>query len=289
MKDYGSRAVRPRLKHTDPVRVALYFNPSILSSFDEQSQKLSVVGTMYMEWVDEYLMWDPDKYGGVTLISLRTEDIWMPDIAVAERLDVGTAVVNLFQPYLIVNNTGFVIFFQQTDLTIYCRLDMRKFPFDTQICEMRLLSYSYDSNQVILSFANTSASNENTFRKNGVWNLKDVAVEEVETLYTCCPFPYVEVHYQIILARIGSFYIFSIWIPCGLLSILELTVFLMHPNSGEKVTLSVNNVLAFILFQQIVVESMPRSGDDSPIIGEINYMHGLVKIKLISNKKHCFD
>lgn len=97
--------------------------------------------------------------------------------------------------------------------------------------------------------------------------LETFHVREVEITYKCCPTPYVEIHYELVLARIGNFYVFSIWVPCGLLSILELTVFLMHPNSGEKVSLSVTNVLAFILFQQIVIESMPRSGDDSPIIG----------------------
>lgn len=36
-------------------------------------------------WVDDMLKWDPDDYGGVERISLRTDDIWMPDITAYER------------------------------------------------------------------------------------------------------------------------------------------------------------------------------------------------------------
>lgn len=133
--------------------------------------------------------------------------------------------------------------------------------------------------KLILSYENSSGSNDIDFRLNGVWNLKDVFVKEVDRIYACCPAPYVEVHYEVVLARIETFYIFSIWIPCALLSVLELTVFLMHPNSGEKVSLSVNNVLAFILFQQIIIESMPSSGDDSPIIGNYDiYINNTIKL-----------
>lgn len=119
-----------------------------------------------------------------------------------------------------------------------------------------------------LSYANTTSSNENGFAPNGVWKLDTFLVQEEEVLYTCCPNPYVEVHYAFFMKRIGNFYIYSMWIPSGLLSSMIIAVFIMHPNSGEKVSLSVSNVLAFVLFQQIVVGSMPRSGDDSPIIGK---------------------
>ncbi|PIK46013.1 putative neuronal acetylcholine receptor subunit alpha-7-like [Apostichopus japonicus] len=149
--------------------------------------------------------------------------------------------------------------------------------FDEQKQQLSIEGTIY---MVYLKYANTSASNDNDFNLNGVWMLETFHVREVEITYKCCPTPYVEIHYELVLARIGNFYVFSIWVPCGLLSILELTVFLMHPNSGEKVSLSVTNVLAFILFQQIVIESMPRSGDDSPII--VAYFSAMIGISCAS-------
>ncbi|XP_071833096.1 neuronal acetylcholine receptor subunit alpha-7-like [Apostichopus japonicus] len=278
--NYGPRSVRPRIRHDNRVEVSFYFKPFILSSFDEQKQQLSIEGTIYMGWVDEFLQWEPEDYDGVDIVSLRNEDLWMPDVTTYERLEIGSAEVNVFQPYVIANSSGHVTFYQQSLITVYCRLNMSKFPFDVQVCLIKFASYSYGSDQVYLKYANTSASNDNDFNLNGVWMLETFHVREVEITYKCCPTPYVEIHYELVLARIGNFYVFSIWVPCGLLSILELTVFLMHPNSGEKVSLSVTNVLAFILFQQIVIESMPRSGDDSPII--VAYFSAMIGISCAS-------
>ena len=31
-------------------------------------------------WTDEYLVWDPDEYDGITSVRLSSEKIWIPDI-----------------------------------------------------------------------------------------------------------------------------------------------------------------------------------------------------------------
>lgn len=68
------------------------------------------------------------------------------------RLDVGNAYVNIFEPYAIVNSSGYVNYYDLSDLTVYCRLHMTLFPFDTQICQIVFSSYSYDSDQVSFFF-----------------------------------------------------------------------------------------------------------------------------------------
>lgn len=42
LANYGSRSVRPRLQHSDPVDVSLYFKPTILSSFVSIYQSLFI-------------------------------------------------------------------------------------------------------------------------------------------------------------------------------------------------------------------------------------------------------
>ncbi|KAJ8045826.1 Neuronal acetylcholine receptor subunit alpha-10 [Holothuria leucospilota] len=217
-------------------------------------------------WVDELLTWDPDDYGGINRISLRANDLWTPDITVYERIGDGSARANIFDPYIIVNSSGYVKYFDLTYLTVYCRVDMILFPFDTQLCGIKFSSYSYDSEQLALVFDKSIYIKEYVFKRNGVWRLVNVDVEEVRYLYVCCPNPFVEVRFTLELQRIGNFYIYSLGLPSALLSLLLLAVFLMHPNSGEKVSLSVNNVLAFVLFQQMVVANLPMSGEDAPIV-----------------------
>ena len=51
---------------------------------------------------------------------------------------------------------------------------------------------------------------------------------------------------------------------------MSLLVFYLPPDCGEKLTLSITNLLALVVFQQIIAENMPPSGDDSPIIGKLS-------------------
>ena len=48
-------------------------------------------------------------------------------------------------------------------------------------------------------------------------------------------------------------------------------VFFLPPECGEKLTLSITNLLAMVVFQQLIAETMPPTGDDSPIIGKFGF------------------
>ena len=88
------------------------------------------------------------------------------------------------------------------------------------------------------------------------------------TTYPCCPEPYPNIHYRLIFKRHPKFYIHYMVLPCVFLSTLSLLVFYLPPDCGEKLTLSITNLLALVVFQQIIAENMPPSSDDSPIIGK---------------------
>ena len=36
-------------------------------------------------WEDEYLRWDPHEYGGIKVITLPSENVWMPDITLYNK------------------------------------------------------------------------------------------------------------------------------------------------------------------------------------------------------------
>ena len=35
-------------------------------------------------WTDEFLVWDPEEFDGITEISLSSDAIWVPDIIISE-------------------------------------------------------------------------------------------------------------------------------------------------------------------------------------------------------------
>ncbi|XP_072039654.1 acetylcholine receptor subunit alpha-like [Amphiura filiformis] len=62
------------------------------------------------------------------------------------------------------------------------------------------------------------------------------------------------------------FHVLSFILPCALLSILNLLTFILPSASGEKVSLGITNLLAVVLFQQLIGDTLPPSSTAMPII-----------------------
>ncbi len=35
---------------------------------------------IFQKWVDEYMRWNPEDFGGVYSVRMESKDIWQPDI-----------------------------------------------------------------------------------------------------------------------------------------------------------------------------------------------------------------
>ncbi len=145
----------------------------------------------------------------------------------------------------------------------------RKFPFDVQQCNATFLSWIYASDKLNLSYFDDEDSNQYIFSNNGVWHLQKVESTRELVKYPCCEAPFSRVVYTLILQRASMFYVFSMLIPSVLLTTITLLVFCMPPETGEKISLGMTNLLAFILFQQLIAGAMPPQGTDVPIVGKL--------------------
>ena len=94
----------------------------------------------------------------------------------------------------------------------------------------------------------------------------DVRAKRIVSKYVCCPEPYPEIHYRLVFRRYPQFYIYYMILPCLFLSVLSCLVFYLPPDCGEKLTLSITNLLALVVFQQIIAKNVPPSADESSII-----------------------
>lgn len=162
---------------------------------------------------------------------------------------------------------GYVVWYAPVIFRSSCKVKVQNFPFDTQNCIMTFGSWAYDTSQLDLVYLDDDDANQEVFSQNGVWELIAVNVTSELIYFKCCPHPYSLVKYSLTLRRQSSFYVVNIIIPCVLLSVLTLLVFYLPPDSGEKISLGMTNLLALILFQQLIAESMPPRGDEAPVLG----------------------
>ena len=144
-----------------------------------------------------------------------------------------------------------------------CRIDARFFPFDTQHCELRFGSWSYDVSKLDLQISHPDDVRVE-FVENGVWELHELRVHR--ELRECCVVPFSEIEILVLLNRRPMFHVLSVILPSVLLSLMNLMVFMLPTESGEKVSLGITNLLALVLFQQLIGDSLPPTTDFQPII-----------------------
>lgn len=62
-----------------------------------------------------------------------------------------------------------------------------------------------------------------------------------EIYYNCCPEPYIDITFAIIIRRRTLYYFFNLIIPCVLIASMALLGFTLPPDSGEKLSLGKNS------------------------------------------------
>eukprot|EP00057_Strongylocentrotus_purpuratus_P012390 XP_011666864.1 PREDICTED: neuronal acetylcholine receptor subunit alpha-9-like [Strongylocentrotus purpuratus] len=233
-------------------------------SFEQSEQQLKVIVNIEMIWRDEYLTWDPAQHSGVGILFVPVEKIWKYDLTLYSA--VGKQLVEMDHDVVIVRPDGMVTWYSSAMLYSSCLVRVRYFPFDRQYCRLILASWTHDNTSVTLKQKNETVRKE-YFINNGVWDLTNIGKEYQVLKWECCPNPWIEAHYLLLFQRQSRYYVITVIVPSTTLSLVSLLVFFMPPDSEEKVTLASSNLLAMLLFQELVSTSMPPIGNQFPLIG----------------------
>lgn len=100
-----------------------------------------------------------------------------------------------------------------------------------------------------------------------------------EIYYNCCPEPYIDITFVIIIRRRTLYYFFNLIVPCVLIASMAVLGFTLPPDSGEKLSLGVTILLSLTVFLNMVAETMPATSDAVPLLG--NNLVEIFKKKLI--------
>ena len=149
-----------------------------------------------------------------------------------------------------------------------CKVDITYFPFDDQVCHLKLGSWAYDGFQVDVLNRSSNIDLSN-YIDNGEWELIEVRARRRVVVYSCCPEPFPDMTFYLHIRRRTTYYTFNVIIPCVILSILTIAGFFLPAESGEKVTLGLTVLLAFSVFMLLIAESMPATSEFVPLIGKI--------------------
>ncbi|KAM7419220.1 hypothetical protein PAMA_016369 [Pampus argenteus] len=263
MEDY-SNALRPVEDTDNALNVSLQITLSQIKDMDERNQVLTTYLWIRQVWYDAYLKWDKEDYDDLEMINIPSDLVWKPDIVLYNKADEeesGSSNTNVKLRY-----NGEIVWDSPAITKSTCVVDVSYFPFDWQQCNLTFGSWTYNGNQVDISLGMDSGDLSD-FVENVEWECHGMPAVRNVMMYGCCPDPYTEITYTLLLKRRSSFYIFNLLLPCFLISFLAPLGFYLPADSGEKVSLGVTVLLALTVFQLLVAESMPPA-ESMPYIGK---------------------
>jgi Neurotransmitter-gated ion-channel ligand binding domain len=100
------------------------------------------------KWYDYKLKWDPEEYGGVEMLYVPSEQIWLPDVVLFNNWDGNYEVTLMTKATL--KYTGEVFWEPPAIYKSSCEMNVEYFPYDEQSCFMKFGSWTYNGAQVDL-------------------------------------------------------------------------------------------------------------------------------------------
>ncbi|PFX27406.1 Neuronal acetylcholine receptor subunit alpha-7 [Stylophora pistillata] len=258
----------PTLRGADPVKVVFDFQLIRIIDVSAKDQFIKPYAWVNQYWNNPQLRWDPKKYNGIKEIHIQPSDVWVPDILLYNNVDEEDRFAGgkyTYKTNIALKYDGNSTWLSPAIFKSICKVDVTYFPFDEQDCSLKFGSWSFDSSKVDLHTHSGSMLNNN-YVKNGEWKLTLLKSQRNKQKYQCCSHEFIDVTIQMQLQRESLDYILKLIIPCSLISSMIFLGFVLPPESGERIGLSITVLLAMTVFQQLSSELMPSYG--FPLLGQ---------------------
>ncbi|XP_046572820.1 neuronal acetylcholine receptor subunit alpha-6-like [Haliotis rubra] len=250
------RRLRPVSNQSEPVDVTLTFHILTITGFNEVEQKLSCTGWLDISWKDEFMTWNETEYNGTRQVYPPSDSHWLPFLAVVNSFE---EMRPLGQNIIITkaSSDGIMHWYPADSFITACTVDISKYPYDTQTCEIEFFPWGRSSEDIILKVGEGVLLYN--YRKNGEWELKKV------DMYPMMKFngnDYISMVYvTFVIQRRPAFFILNLILPVLLLSLLNVLVFLLPAESGERVSYAITVLLALAVFLSFISDNMPKTAE----------------------------
>ncbi|XP_071109829.1 neuronal acetylcholine receptor subunit beta-2-like [Haliotis cracherodii] len=269
--------IRPRKNPNDTVDVMVSYSMTSVEALDENMQTVASSGFLTLEWTDELLTWNPSEYGGIQYVNIPVDKLWIPDLSLTNGIDSLSLILPVGE-IARMNNDGRVTWYKEMKKRTKCSLNMRHFPFDNQTCSISLIQWA-----TVLTDINITAGRveieRSMYTPNGEWEIIDKSKDSIVHTFTGDVIQ-TEIVFTFVFKRKYLYYIITNILPVMLLSVLNLGVFLLPPESGEKVSLCISIVLSYAVFLSVIGGSLPQVSDTVSIFSI--YLLTMMFVKVVT-------
>ena len=219
-----------------------------MSVLDVSEVRQTVQTGLYLqlEWRDEALAWNKSHHGGVGRVRVDPGSIWIPQLVVANSMDMKNMVKEA--KVLRVQSDGRVKVDIPCWLETSCSMDLTRYPFDEQTCTIKIVSYSALKWEIYEQNYDESLATSLAFSTE--WHLTEVSTRFFSLKG--------EMHPEVVLLlrRKTTFYTVCLVLPMVLTSYMNALVFLVPLQSGEKVSFLVTIFVSNSVYIRSVTPSL---------------------------------
>jgi hypothetical protein len=249
------KAIRPGSDRTKPLTISVDFLLISLKEFSEEESKLAVIGAFKFGWTDDRLSWDPKSYGNdLQDTSVLQETLWIPNIVNLNCFDnmrpLGSNSMSV-RVYF----SGSVSWIPPVLVESTCDADVTYYPFDSQTCVIRYYIPGFYPPDLDLS---PGTVNMMQYDQNNLWDITGTSLTTTTNSYG-----FQEFHIQLQMERRSSYYIAGLILPICLMSFLQVMVYILPEESGERIGFSITVLLAVAVFLTIIQENLPEASEPS--------------------------
>ncbi|KAL8566509.1 hypothetical protein ACOMHN_012327 [Nucella lapillus] len=232
-----------------------------LQQLDEPKQILSTNLWLRVMWSECRLVWNADRWN-ISRLIVPYASIWTPDLTLYDNADSGMSGLQGYR--LSITSKGEVLQQVPVVLNSLCQLDVSRFPFDTQTCNLTFGSWAYHGLELNLT-SSEHAVDLSSYVTHGEWEVLSFTAVRIEPYFSGLPYP--QVVFTLVLRRRHLFYIFSMMFPCALIQLMASLAFLLPCETNEKVGLEITVLLSLAVMQLVIMDMIPASSETLPIIG----------------------
>ncbi|TDG97857.1 hypothetical protein EPR50_G00212020 [Perca flavescens] len=269
---------RPVKNYKHPTQVYLEVLLYAILDVVEKDQKFIPYVWTVVRWHNEYISWDPNEFCGINNVSLPTEVLWKPDLTIEEMTEKDKAPPS---PYLTINDKGDVEVQNDQVLVSTCMMQIYKFPFDIQSCNLSFKSIIHTARDIRLQPSDNSSEATEWSREGMRTQYEWLFINMIVTANNASNMVDQDiVIYTITMKRRSVLYIVNFLAPIMFFLCLDLSSFLISDSGGEKLSFKVTVLLAVTVLQLILNEILPSSSNRIPLIAL--YCIGIFALMLLS-------
>ncbi|XP_023287131.1 5-hydroxytryptamine receptor 3A-like [Seriola lalandi dorsalis] len=259
------KLTRPVLDYTHPTVVELDIILYAILAVIEKTQTFIPFVWATMMWNNEHISWDPAQFCGITQVSVPRDMLWRPDLFIYEMIQKDESPQN---PYMHVSYNGMVTSEEDVKVVSTCKMDVHKFPFDTQRCNISIGSAIHCADEIrLLPSSNSSRATQfsrEVMKTQGEWEFLQLSVNNHNFTYDNREWE--QLIYTFTMRRRPLLHVINFLLPILFFLSLDLASFFISDHRGEKLGFKVTVLLAISVLLLILNDILPSMSNKTPLI-----------------------